>query len=389
MQIKTNKLIVKMPKKSILIRRELSMKKWINLFVAILILTLLIGCGNTQEAKADEKPQEVVEDNDSNSSNDINEEEEKEDEEPKEQPKEIDLNAIKPNEAGEIMVLMYHHIREPEAEWARTPENFRRDLQTLYEKGFRPISLNDYVVGNITTEAGFTPVVITFDDGNQNNFNMIQNSGGEWIIDPDSAVGILVDFNKKHPDFPLKATFYINGGTPFGQKEWVEHKLNYIVDMGMELGNHTNTHIDFTQASAEKMQEELGKLKRLIDNYVKEYEVNTLALPFGSKPKEQELRKYLIEGTFEGTNYHNVAILEVGWDPYLSPFHKNFDFSRIRRVRASETKVDGVGMYDWLKAFESGKRVRYISDGDPDKISVPDKYQEQIKAPEGKTIRSY
>lgn len=369
------------------------MKKGIILFVAILTLTLLIGCGNTQEVKAEEKPVEVVENKDSkNSSNDINKEEEREEEkeeEKEEKPKEIDLNTIKPNEAGEIMVLMYHHIREPEAEWARTPENFKRDLQTLYEKGFRPISLNDYVAGNITTEAGFTPVVFTFDDGNQNNFNMIQNSAGEWIVDPDSAVGILVDFNKKHPDFPLEATFFINGGTPFGQKEWVEHKLNYIVEMGMDLGNHTNTHIDFTKASGEKMQEELGKLKALIDNNVKNYEVNTLALPFGSKPKDQELRKYLIEGFFEGINYNHVAILEVGWDPYLSPFHQKFDFSRIRRVRASETKVDGVGMYDWFKAFEAGKRIRYISDGDPKVVTVPEKYQEQIKAPEGKSIRIY
>ena len=355
---------------------------------AILMLVLFVGCSSADKVAADEKPKEINENSVEEQVN--NEEIDKEDEpEVPNEKEEIDIYAIKPNEAGEIMVLMYHHIREPEAEWARTPENFRKDLLTLYDKGFRPISLNDYVSGNITTEAGFTPVVMTFDDGNQNNFNMIQNNAGEWIIDPDSAVGILVDFNEKHPDFPLKATFYINGGTPFGQKEFIEYKLNYIVDKGMEIGNHTNTHIDFTQASGEKMQEELGKLKQLVSKNVTGYEVNTLALPFGSKPKNQDLRKYLVEGSYGDTSYSHVAILEVGWDPYRSPFHKDFDFTRIRRVRASETKVDGVGMYDWIKAFESGKRIRYISDGDSDIISIPEKYQEQIKLPEGKNLRTY
>jgi hypothetical protein len=33
-----------------------------------------------------------------------------------------------PNELGRIMILEYHKIDYPEAQWTRTPENFRRDL---------------------------------------------------------------------------------------------------------------------------------------------------------------------------------------------------------------------------------------------------------------------
>lgn len=369
------------------LKEEFYLKKYIFVFVIAFMALTLTACSTEvsnqipEEIEDTKEIEEVIKDE-----NEANEEnQEKED-----QVKEIDLQAIQPNEVGEIMVLMYHHVREPEGEWSRTPENFRRDLQVLYEKGYRPISLVDYTTGNITTEAGYTPVVFTFDDGNQNNFNMIENDEGEWVVDPDSAVGILVDFHEKHPDFPLEATFFINGGTPFGQAEWVEYKLNYIVDKGMDIGNHTYNHINFTNATAEEIQAQLGRLNQMVNRYLPDYEVNTLALPFGSKPKDTELRRYLVEGEYEGERYHNIAILEVGWDPYRSPFHKDFNGNSIRRVRASETKVDGVGMYDWLDALDRGTRLRYISDGDANTITVPEEYRDRLPEEiDGKTIRTY
>ncbi|SET77472.1 Polysaccharide deacetylase [Natronincola peptidivorans] len=358
------------------------MKKNIFIIIVLILTLLLAACSTDNSLPTETEAEEIVEE--------VSAEEEEKEEEAEDLPEEIDLAVIQPNEAGEIMVLMYHHITEPEAEWSRTPDNFRRDLQNLYDNGYRPISLVDYTTGNITTEAGYTPVVFTFDDGNQNNFNMIEDDNGEWVIDPDSAVGILVDFHEKHPDFPLEATFFINGGTPFGQAEWVEYKLNYIVDNGMDIGNHTYTHINFTNASADKIQEELGRLNSMVKQYLPDYEVNTLALPFGSKPKNTDLYRYVIEGEYQGENYHHIAILEVGWDPYRSPFHKDFDGTRIRRVRASETKVDGVGMYDWMRALDSGSRLRYISDGDPNTVTVPEKYRDRLPEEiEGKIIRTY
>jgi len=360
------------------------MKKF--LIIPLIASILLTGCYSKIEADkgvGDQQDQEILQEIEET-------DQEEEPVEEKNEVVEINLQEIQPNEAGEIMVLMYHQIRGPEAEWSRTPENFRRDLQVLYDEGFRPISLYDYATGNITTDAGYTPVVLTFDDGNQNNFNMIQNTNGEWIVDPDSAVGMLVEFNEKNPDFPLEATFFINGGTPFGQSEFVEYKLKYLVEKGMDIGNHTNTHINFTNAPEEKIQEELGKLQRLVNKYLPDYEVNTLALPFGSKPKDQELFKYLEAGEYEEEKYQHVAILEVGWDPYHSPFNKNFNSSKIRRVRASETKVDGVGMYDWIKAFENGNRTRYISDGDPNTITVQEKHKDVLSEDlKGKTLRTY
>ncbi len=61
-------------------------------------------------------------------------------------PEDFPLGLV-PNEMGRVMVLMYHNIGSEEATWTRTPENFKKDLNTLYEKGYRPISLKRLCVG--------------------------------------------------------------------------------------------------------------------------------------------------------------------------------------------------------------------------------------------------
>ncbi len=348
--------------------------RYLLLLLSIGMLIGSVGCSGAQDSTdgSNEPAGEILEtseDQETEVQNGINEADDVQERE--EEWQEIDPEELGVDELGQVMVLMYHHIREPEAEWSRTPDNFRQDLENLYQQGYRPLRLEDYATGNITTPPGKTPVVLTFDDGNQNNFNMIEDESGEWIIDPDSAVGILMDFHEKHPDFMPHATFFINGGTPFGQKEWVDYKLNFLVDNGMDIGNHTATHLHLGEADAATIQRELGRIVQLVSEYVPDYDVNTFALPFGSRPKDEALWSYLVSGEHEEVSYHHVAVLEVGWDPYHSPYHEDFDGSRIRRVRASETKVDGVGMYDWMSTFESGSRIRYISDGNPDVVTIP------------------
>ena len=353
-------------------------KRMVYMGILLLLAIIIVGCSeNSEEEVTEQDPSQVAEEEieQEEKSNDTSEEEIQEESEKEEL---ADPASVGANELGQVMVLMYHHIDEPEDTWVRTPENFRRDLEELYERGFRPVSLVDYATGKMEVEPGYKPVVFTFDDGRQNNFNMIENSKGEWEIDPDSAVGILVDFHEEHPDFPLEATFFINGGTPFGQEDLVEYKLNFIVDQGMDIGNHSYTHANFNNLNAEELQYQLGRLNNMVLEYLPDYEVNTLALPFGSRPQNEELMKYLHQGEYEGVSYENIAILEVGWDPYLSPFHKDFDPLKIRRVRASEMDVDGVGMYDWLGHLESGTRTPYVSDGSAESVSYPKELEELL-----------
>lgn len=353
-----------------------------TLLIALLIMLIglvgLAGCGTEPLADIpdDQEPQ-------NSSGVALDSSVEPQDQNPREK---VDLS-LKPDESGRIMILMYHNIGEEEKEWVRTPENFIRDLTVLYEKGYRPISLRDYARGYIDTEQGFTPVVLTFDDGNQNNFRYLDN--GE--IDPASAVGLLLDFHESHPEFPLEATFFLNGPGVFQQKGMEEKKLRFLLDKGMDVGNHSLEHANLKQTDGLETQRQIGAQAQFLENLIgdESYQIDLLALPYGGRPKEESLIPYLSEGTFEGQSYKNIAVLNVGWNPAWSPYDGRFDPAGIPRIRASETKVDQVGLYNYLEYFDKHPEERFISDGQPGLITVPKVHQDRLRPIEDKEIYTY
>ncbi|HKM01903.1 MAG TPA: polysaccharide deacetylase family protein, partial [Sedimentibacter sp.] len=188
----------------------------------------------------------------------------------------IDMS-LNPNELGEVMILMYHGIGEEESTWQRTPDNFRKDLEYMYQNGYQMISLNDYAKGEIKTKAGFTPIILTFDDGRQNNFNFIEVNG-EMVLDPDCAIGIMEEFKNKYSDFDVTASFFL-GTNPFGQKEYAQEKLDWLIENGYDLGNHTYSHNEMATLNSEQIQIEIGSVNNIINQYLPDYTVETLALP--------------------------------------------------------------------------------------------------------------
>lgn len=279
----------------------------------------------------------------------------------------IDYEVIKPNETGEIMVIMYHSLGEKNSAYVRTVESFKEDLERLYAMNFRAISLQDYVNNNIDVPAGTTPVVFTFDDGHVSNFNMIDQDG-QMVVDPNCTVGILEAFYEAHPDFGLEATFFLNGGTPFKQAEHMEYKLNYIVEKGMELGNHSAGHEHLPKLSADQIQKTLGGNIQFIESVVEGYEVKGLALPFGERPKDEYLNSLVTKGTYKDIPYSHNAILKVGWKPEVAAIHKNFNFERINRVQSGDGEYQ---LTFYLDNYEKNPSKRFVSDGNPMTITVP------------------
>lgn len=292
--------------------------------------------------------------------------------EPEPEVPQIDLSKIKPNENGKIMVVMFHNFIEKyesgDKEYTTTFEEFRKLLQTLYDEGYRLISLSDLLNNNIKVEAGCIPIVFTFDDGTPGQFNLVEKDGA-LASNKQSAVGIMEEFYAEHPDFGLEGTFYVNLnlGT-FQGTGTLEDRLKYLVDKGFEIGNHTFNHVHLNEIKdAETIQKEIGSNRNKMNELIPGYEMNTFSLPYGQPSKE--LAGYVAKGEYEGKSYENLAILEVGWDPSVSPVSKNYNPLSIHRVRASGIVPVDCDLGWWLKQLS--REEQYISDGNPETISIP------------------
>ena len=299
----------------------------------------------------------------------------------------INYQELKVNELGDVPIMMYHGIHNitdneytggniDKDGYQRTKEAFIEDLEFYYNSGYRMIRLQDYVNGIIDVEAGLSPIILTFDDGLENNIKVTGlDENGDIIIDPNSAVGVLEDFKKKYPDFNVTATFFVNGGL-FQQSEYNEKILNWLVDNGYDIGNHSYSHADFTTISKEKAVQEIGSVYNLLDKYIPGKYVTIVALPFGSPyDKDHSNFEAILNGIYNGNEYETESTLRVGWMPETSPFNLNFDKTFLKRVRAWD---DNGNDWDIKKSFEYLENTRYISDGDKDTITVPQDQVEKV-----------
>lgn len=294
------------------------------------------------------------------------------------------------NELGTVPIMMYHGIVDMKSSetsymggnvdkdgYNRTAEAFSEDLEFYYQKGYRMVRLSDYVDGVIDVELGFSPIILTFDDGNENNFKVLGEKDGELIIDPNCAVGILEEFKKKYPDYGVTATFFVNSSL-FNQDKYNEKILHWLVDNGYDVGNHTMTHVDFTKIDVNKTSEEVGGVYQILENIIPNQYVSIVALPFGSPYKKGHSNyQTILEGEYNGVQYQTKAALRVGWEAEVSCFDVNFDSTFLKRIRAYDNNGKE---FDIEMNFKILENKRYISDGNVDTVVVLDSDKDRVSA---------
>jgi peptidoglycan/xylan/chitin deacetylase (PgdA/CDA1 family) len=284
-----------------------------------------------------------------------------------------------PNEMGRIPILEYHLIGAKEGRWEREHTRFRRDLELLYQRGYRPITVADLVARRIDLPRGLSPVVFTFDDASPSQFRYIERSG-ELVIDSTSAVGIWLDFQKQHPDWESKATFCVLSGAEagrafFGDRDiegqktaWRHAKLKFLADRGFELCNHTLWHAQLSKYDDAVVQEQIARLALAVDSAVPGYRVQTFALPLGAWPKNQALAArgvWTDARTQRTVGYTHSAVLLVAGVPVPSPHDPAFDPLKLERVQ-----VVGNSLEQTLAWLEKPGR-RYVSDGHAGSVAAP------------------
>jgi peptidoglycan/xylan/chitin deacetylase (PgdA/CDA1 family) len=297
-------------------------------------------------------------------------------------PAAASAESLQPNELGRVMILEYHKVDQPEERWTRTPANFRGDLERLWARGYRLVALNDFLDGRIGIPRGTTPVVLTFDDSSPGQFRLIERNG-EWVTDPDCAIGILEAFERQHPEFGRAATFYVLPGADppnrlFNQKELVTRKLQYLASHGYEIGNHTLWHANLAKYPERVVREQLATAQEWIQRHVPGYRIRTLALPMGAYPRDI---RWAIEGTEGREVYRHDAILKVAGGAAPSPHARALDPFHLPRIQALESELA-----HWLAYFDRNPQERYVSDGDPALITVPPGTLDKVRRSPGAKV---
>ena len=284
---------------------------------------------------------------------------------------------LPPNEMGRIMVLEYHRTGSPEGEFVRTLEHFRQDIQSLYERGYRPVTMRQVIERNIDIPAGTTPVVFTFDDATRGQFYFRPDGS----IDPNTMVGSWASFKERNPAWSgggvwciLPAAAHPSnffGETPDKDTKRPEReanirkKMEWFVANGHEICNHTLYHARLDKGSDRQVQDWMGIGEDSIKAYLPaNYDLVTMALPLGMWPKNRPLAW---QGTYrDNKRYNYTVVLEVSGGPNVPPWDREWDPHSVDRFIVAPGALERQ-----LKYWDENPANRYVSDGDPRTVSFP------------------
>lgn len=227
------------------------MKKFFIVISIIAFIVFLLAFGGkhfykdnskeTYEEQNNNDKSEIIENNESNNVDEPNEEDVEE--------KINDYITLDVNEVR-IPILMYHSISDsdPNNNLLVPVEQFEVEVKWLKENGFTPMLLEDVLEAYNTGYVPKKPVVITFDDGYEDNYT--------------DAYRILKE-NK------MKATFFIITNNIDKDSYYMDSDmLKEMKDNGMAIENHTSRHIEFTNISRDEkatiIQEGIDALKEKV-----------------------------------------------------------------------------------------------------------------------------
>jgi hypothetical protein len=287
------------------------------------------------------------------------------------------VTSFSPNELGKFLVLEYHRLGENEGEFTRKRENFEKDLRALYEAGYRPVTMRQMLDGDIDIPAGTSPVVVTIDDSSLGQFYLMEDGS----IDPHSMVGMWEAFREENPAWNNGAVWCIlptadhpsnffgerpSREVPREQREaTIRRKMEHLVEHDHEICNHTLFHARLDRARDDaQVQEYIGRAEDSLQVYLPaDYDIVTFALPLGMWPKTRSLAW---QGSHAGRPYEYRAVLEVAGGANESPFDTRFDPRSVNRFIVAPNHLERQ-----LATWEKNPADRFISDGDPEIITVP------------------
>jgi Predicted xylanase/chitin deacetylase len=174
------------------------------------------------------------------------------------------LSFFKP---GGIVVLMYHSVADNDEFFTVKPSEFERQMKFLKENNFEVIDLEELI--NLDFEGAKNKVILTFDDGYEDNFL--------------NVFPILKKYN-----FP--ATIFVN--TDLIGKEIIarkgtkmkilsESQIQEMTKSGIiKFGSHSHRHLKLSKLSEAEIEKELKTSEEILEK-ITDQKIISLAYPYG------------------------------------------------------------------------------------------------------------
>lgn len=291
-----------------------------------------------------------------------------------------ELAGLGVNEVGRVLVVEWHQIKDRDGRWENSLSTFRAQLRELHARGYRPISVEEFIEGTFPIPPGTSPVLLTFDDSYKEHFFFAEDG---VTPHPDSVVGILEAMEDQDPTWRARALFSFYWPVPFREtdRELIERKLRWLVEHDFDLSNHTYTHDNLAEMTDEEVVANLARAEAELAEVVPDYRVRSITLTQGIWPKNPDLA---MAGQWKGFAYDHDIALEVGFMPTRSPHHAEYDPRAVQRVQAWVPELRK--WVEWLDA-EPGRR--FVSDGDPATVTYPASFGDVAAPREGFAVRVY
>ena len=291
-----------------------------------------------------------------------------------------------PNELGRVPILMYHaFVHDPSNvdPWTLTFDQFREQLDWLREHDFVMAGVQSMIDGRFDVPAGKRPVILTFDDASSGQFGLRESPDGGYEVKPDTAVGVLEAYAAEYPEFAGPAFFAVLPFNCFASDDdpsTCKERLNWLVEHGYEVGNHTASHDDLTDVSPDSFTKSIGSMMMWINERVPQGPGNlsrVLVLPYGAYPDidlHPDERSWLSEGFwYLGEPVDLLLVMDVAGGPAISPYS-----SAAHPVDTYRINTEPERFTYFQEQVKSGEVSIFVSDGDPEVVSVPAKYEDEV-----------
>jgi peptidoglycan/xylan/chitin deacetylase (PgdA/CDA1 family) len=166
---------------------------------------------------------------------------------------------------GQVLVpiLLYHQIgysQIKDNQYYVSPEEFEKQMSLLYAWGYRTITVQQLAIAILNgAELPVKPVVLTFDDGNDNAYTRV--------------LPILQKYG-----FTGTAYIVYNyvGATNYMNKD----QIRELYQAGWEIGSHSISHVDLTKRT-DRQEAEIIDSKKKLESLL-DVPIYTFAYPFGA-----------------------------------------------------------------------------------------------------------